>query len=227
MPTAFLLPILLSFPRFSTRNRQEGEQRKFDLDIWDERCSKQIGVPILCTVTSLQQRHMTPWQQVVETVRLEPRHKALAVKRSLRCKQCEHTLSKADFNPSFIKFRINLSALFHLPDLRFALPPIALAPAAIAANTPPRITPLPLPTISFDSVLPTTALSLRGVPGDGPTNFILVVANPAHHAITVRLRQLTPAEETERLAVYLARNWPTGAIYSTVKVLIFAIPRIE
>ena len=42
----------------------------------------------------------------------------LSIKRSLRCKSCDHNLSKPDFNPSSIKFKILLAAFYHLPDIK-------------------------------------------------------------------------------------------------------------
>jgi len=42
----------------------------------------------------------------------------LLVKRSLRCKECDHNLSKPEYNPSSIKFKIQLSAYYHIPELR-------------------------------------------------------------------------------------------------------------
>lgn len=39
-----------------------------------------------------------------------PISKMLVVKRSLRCKKCDHNLSKPEYNPSLIKFKIQLSA---------------------------------------------------------------------------------------------------------------------
>ena len=41
---------------------------------------------------------------------LFPISQMLVVKRSLRCKKCEHNLSKPEFNPSLVKFKIQLSA---------------------------------------------------------------------------------------------------------------------
>lgn len=41
---------------------------------------------------------------------LYPNSQMLVVKRSLRCKKCEHNLSKPEYNPSLIKFKIQLSA---------------------------------------------------------------------------------------------------------------------
>lgn len=167
-------------------------------------------------VTSVQQRHMSPWLQPTETQNLEPRHKALAVKRSFRCKQCEHTLSKADFNPSFIKFRINLSALYHLPDLHFSLPPSVLEPTEQSR----RVTPLPLPTVTFDSVPASRQLKVKGLSVEKPVNVVLVISNPAHRVTTVRLRQLTSEEEASRLAEFFFKTGCASSTttYSTVKV---------
>ena len=168
-------------------------------------------------VTSIQQRHFMPSLQPARTSSLQPRHKPLAVKRSLRCKQCEHTLSKADFNPSFTKFRINLSALYHVPDLRFALPPSAIAATANSGDRP--LTPMPLPVVSFDSVPPSSGLKLQGFSVDKASNIVLVISNPAHRVTTVRLRQLTPEEETTRLAQYFVKiGADPKSTYSTVKV---------
>ncbi|VEL24916.1 unnamed protein product [Protopolystoma xenopodis] len=74
-------------------------------------------------VSTLAQRHLAPLLQPTNASQLEPRHKALVVKRSMRCRRCEHNMSKADFNPSSIKFRINLSALYHVPEVRI-IPPV-------------------------------------------------------------------------------------------------------
>lgn len=41
---------------------------------------------------------------------LFPASQMLVVKRSLRCKTCEHNLSKPEYNPSLVKFKIQLSA---------------------------------------------------------------------------------------------------------------------
>jgi len=43
----------------------------------------------------------------------------LQVKRSLRCRDCEHNVSKPEFNPSSTKFKIQLSAFYHVPDVKF------------------------------------------------------------------------------------------------------------
>ncbi|VDD77260.1 unnamed protein product [Mesocestoides corti] len=169
-------------------------------------------------VTSPKQRHMAPSLQPTEAAKLEPRHKALAMKRSLRCKTCEHTLSKADFNPSSIKFRINLSAFCYVPDLRFTLP---LENLEGGVSDSRGVTPRLLPTVSFDSV-PPRELWLKGLSQAKPMNVVLFLSNPAHRITTVRLRQLTPEEEAVQLADYFAKtrsaNSKEPASYSTVKL---------
>lgn len=47
-----------------------------------------------------------------------PISKMLSVKRSLRCKVCEHCLIKSEYNPCFIRFKIQLSAYYHLPEVK-------------------------------------------------------------------------------------------------------------
>ena len=55
-----------------------------------------------------------------ETVsNLYPQHKSLSIKRSLRCRQCEHNVIKPEYNPSSIKYRIQLFASCHVPEVRF------------------------------------------------------------------------------------------------------------
>ncbi|XP_066303938.1 dynactin subunit 4-like isoform X1 [Branchiostoma lanceolatum] len=70
------------------------------------------------TVTSIAQRLSQPDEQPTLTNSLYPIHKHLLVKRSLRCKECEHNLSKPEFNPASIKFKIQLVALHYVPELR-------------------------------------------------------------------------------------------------------------
>lgn len=72
----------------------------------------------LCEVTTLEQRLLQPdWQP--ETVDLLfPVHKHLTVKRSLRCRTCEHNVSKPEYNPNSIKFKIQLFAYYHIPEVR-------------------------------------------------------------------------------------------------------------
>ncbi|OBS75145.1 hypothetical protein A6R68_14294, partial [Neotoma lepida] len=64
----------------------------------------------LTEVTTLQQRLLQPDFQPVSASQLYPRHKHLLIKRSLRCRKCEHNLSKPEFNPTSIKFKIQLES---------------------------------------------------------------------------------------------------------------------
>lgn len=43
---------------------------------------------------------------------LRPQRKQFIVKRSQRCRSCEHNVSKPDFCPASIKFKIQLAALY-------------------------------------------------------------------------------------------------------------------
>jgi dynactin 4 len=49
------------------------------------------------------------WQPV-QTARLQPLAKLLSVKRSQRCRACDHNLTKPEYNPGSIKFKIELLA---------------------------------------------------------------------------------------------------------------------
>uniref|UniRef100_A0AAY4E3V6 Dynactin subunit 4 n=1 Tax=Denticeps clupeoides TaxID=299321 RepID=A0AAY4E3V6_9TELE len=62
-------------------------------------------------VTTLRQRLLQPDFQPAGASQLHPKHKHLLIKRSLRCRKCEHNLSKPEFNPTSIKFKIQLVAV--------------------------------------------------------------------------------------------------------------------
>uniref|UniRef100_A0A2K6KW47 Dynactin subunit 4 n=1 Tax=Rhinopithecus bieti TaxID=61621 RepID=A0A2K6KW47_RHIBE len=64
------------------------------------------------------QRLLQPDFQPVCASQLYPRHKHLLIKRSLRCRKCEHNLSKPEFNPTSIKFKIQLVAVNYIPEVR-------------------------------------------------------------------------------------------------------------
>ncbi|XP_078384508.1 dynactin subunit 4-like isoform X1 [Oculina patagonica] len=75
---------------------------------------------ILEKVPHLTQRLCQPDFQPGAIGDLHPRHKHLLAKRSQRCRQCEHNLSKPEFNPSSIKFKIQLGAVHYVPMLRIS-----------------------------------------------------------------------------------------------------------
>ncbi|KAJ8394466.1 hypothetical protein AAFF_G00046770 [Aldrovandia affinis] len=69
-------------------------------------------------VTTLRQRLLLPDLQPPGVLQLHPKHKQLLIKRSLRCRRCEHNLSKPEFNPTSIKFKIQLVAVNYVPEVR-------------------------------------------------------------------------------------------------------------
>ncbi|KAF5896206.1 dynactin subunit 4 isoform X2, partial [Clarias magur] len=72
----------------------------------------------LTEVTTLRQRLLQPDFQPAGVSQLHPKHKHLLMKRSLRCRKCEHNLSKPEFNPTSIKFKIQLVAVSYIPEVR-------------------------------------------------------------------------------------------------------------
>lgn len=72
----------------------------------------------LSQVCTMSQRLSSPEHQPSTASSLYPLHKHMLVKRSLRCRHCEHNLSKPEYNPSSIKFKIQLAAYYHVPELR-------------------------------------------------------------------------------------------------------------
>lgn len=72
----------------------------------------------LKSVTTLKQRLQNPSLQPSSVNNLYPQHKSISIKRSLRCKQCQHNVLKPEFNPPSIKYRIQLYASAHMPDVR-------------------------------------------------------------------------------------------------------------
>merc|ERR1719411_1174369 len=71
----------------------------------------------LAKLTKLPQRLAQLETQPLEIGDIFPRHKHLMIKRSQRCRRCEHNLSKPEYNPTSIKFKIQLAAYYHVPDL--------------------------------------------------------------------------------------------------------------
>nr|CAD7425528.1 unnamed protein product [Timema monikensis] len=61
-------------------------------------------------VTTLPQRLSQPDFQPLLTQGLLPVHKQFLIKRSQRCRVCEHNVSKPEYNPSSTKFKIQLFA---------------------------------------------------------------------------------------------------------------------
>ncbi|XP_057308865.1 dynactin subunit 4-like [Hydractinia symbiolongicarpus] len=73
---------------------------------------------VLEEVLTLEQRLHQPSIQGEATKTLYPQHKHLMVRRSQRCKECEHNLCKPEFNPSSIKFKIQLGGIHYCPSIQ-------------------------------------------------------------------------------------------------------------
>lgn len=72
----------------------------------------------LFEITTMPQRLAQPEIQPVFCVDLLPAYKHLSTKRSQRCRECEHNVSKPELNPSSTKFKIQQAAYFHVPEVR-------------------------------------------------------------------------------------------------------------
>ncbi|XP_045446979.1 dynactin subunit 4 [Melitaea cinxia] len=69
-------------------------------------------------ITTLAQRLRAPAQQPRSAARLQPAARALSVKRSQRCRACDHNLTKPEYNPGSVKFKIELLAFYHVPEVK-------------------------------------------------------------------------------------------------------------
>ncbi|CRK88090.1 CLUMA_CG001875, isoform A [Clunio marinus] len=85
-------------------------------DLPDEIFTKPVN---LKNITTIKQRLAQPANQPETVKHLYPQHKNLSIKRSLRCRHCEHNVIKPEYNPSSIKYRIQLFASNHVPEVRF------------------------------------------------------------------------------------------------------------
>lgn len=71
----------------------------------------------LRNITTVAQRHSQPAEQPEAVSKLYPQRRSLWIKRSLRCRQCEHNLIKPEYHPTSIKYRIQLFASYHVPEV--------------------------------------------------------------------------------------------------------------
>lgn len=69
-------------------------------------------------LSSIEQRLNQIESQTEFVDKFFPISKMLSVKRSLRCKVCEHNLIKSEYNPCLIRLKIQLSAYYHLPEIK-------------------------------------------------------------------------------------------------------------
>ncbi|XP_017471029.1 PREDICTED: dynactin subunit 4 [Rhagoletis zephyria] len=71
----------------------------------------------LRNVSNIKQRHGQPSDQPFTIDKLYPQRRILWIKRSLRCRQCEHNVIKPEYHPTSVKYRIQLFANYHVPDV--------------------------------------------------------------------------------------------------------------
>lgn len=69
-------------------------------------------------VTTVAQRLNQVAIQPSVVNQLYPQHKSLSIKKTLRCRTCQHNVMKPELNPSSIKYRIQLFAIYHVPEVR-------------------------------------------------------------------------------------------------------------
>lgn len=81
----------------------------------------------LAQVNNIKQRLANPEFQPMTGQDLYPTHKHMLIKRSQRCKECEHNLCRPEYNPSAIKFKIQLVAIHHVPEVRIMSLPVLKA----------------------------------------------------------------------------------------------------
>ncbi|XP_074604603.1 dynactin subunit 4 [Brevipalpus obovatus] len=75
------------------------------------------------TISTLEQRLSLIEHQPTTIPEFYPLSKTLYVKRSLRCKECDHNLSKPEYSSSSIKFKITLSAFYDIPEVKISSVP--------------------------------------------------------------------------------------------------------
>ena len=98
-------------PLAPSESKMIDEVEKFDLE-------SMFSDPVnLSTIPNLEQRLAQIDIQPSSVLELFPRHKYLMIKRSQRCRKCEHNLSKPEYNPTSIKFKIQLAAFYHIPEV--------------------------------------------------------------------------------------------------------------
>ncbi|XP_033325573.2 dynactin subunit 4 isoform X1 [Megalopta genalis] len=69
-------------------------------------------------ITTLEQRLQHLEMQVENMNELRPQRRKYLVKRSERCRACEHSVSKPDLCAQSTKFKIQLAAYYHVPEVR-------------------------------------------------------------------------------------------------------------
>ncbi|KAK2582786.1 hypothetical protein KPH14_005050 [Odynerus spinipes] len=69
-------------------------------------------------ISTLEQRLKHPDVQAENVNELRPQRRQFLVKRSQRCRVCEHNLSKPNICTQSTKFKIQLAAFYHIPEVK-------------------------------------------------------------------------------------------------------------
>ncbi|XP_066600544.1 dynactin subunit 4 [Prorops nasuta] len=72
----------------------------------------------LTKITTLEQRLQHPDVQAEKINDLRPQHRQFLIKKSLRCRTCEHNVIKPNAGGGSIKFKIQLAAFYHVPEVK-------------------------------------------------------------------------------------------------------------
>lgn len=144
----------------------------------------------LKSVTTLKQRLQHPSTQPLTVKNLYPQHKSISIKRSLRCKQCEHNVIKPEFNPPSIKYRIQLFASAHMPEVR-----LVRAPKIVAGQ-------------SFTIQLKVTNPTLQDMT-------ITLLDLPSAEAEALKVEEMRKNFEKTALTTVSATSTPTSSLIST------------
>ncbi|XP_076628370.1 dynactin subunit 4 isoform X2 [Colletes latitarsis] len=72
-------------------------------------------------ITTLEQRLQHLDTQAEKVNELRPQKRQYLIRRSQRCRVCEHSLSKPDLCVQSIKFKIQLAAFYHVPEVRVVI----------------------------------------------------------------------------------------------------------
>ncbi|XP_040565367.1 dynactin subunit 4 [Lepeophtheirus salmonis] len=83
----------------------------------EESVNEQVSNADIYNVTNMLCRLSQTDTQPSHVKDIYPLHMHLVIKRSQRCRKCEHNLSKPEYNPTSIKFKIQLAAFYHVPDI--------------------------------------------------------------------------------------------------------------
>nr|CAH7743499.1 unnamed protein product [Callosobruchus chinensis] len=111
LPADMTNPMLKNKPKDPDPAKAKSEVEELPESIFTEPLN-------LTEVMTIEQRLLQTEQQPTIVDKLFPVHKQLSIKRSLRCRSCEHNVSKPEYNPSSVKFKIQLFAYYIIPEIR-------------------------------------------------------------------------------------------------------------